>query len=347
MSDRADSGDAARKRTDGGRVRHRDIADVLDIDDTGTTVSRRDSIYEVFDVWVATPARLVWEDTRARVGAFIILLYLFMGTIATKLIAKPSPYQGERLTPPLVNMEFPLGTTGMGQDLLAQVIHSTPAMLQMILAGAVFATGVATIVGTLAGYKGGFIDRVLSTATDIMMTIPGLPFLIVLSVALEPQHPVTVGIILSINAWAGLARAIRSEVLSLRENDYVEASRTMGISTPSIIVKDIIPNLMPYIMVNFMNAARNVIFGSVGLYFLGVLPFTTLNWGVMLNFAYKNTSTMYNLSNAHWLLIPLFTIILLSYGLILFAQGCDHLFNPRVRARHAKTVSDEPGGPES
>jgi peptide/nickel transport system permease protein len=341
VTDGSEPDDAARPRTDGGRVRERDIATVLDIDETEASVSRFDGFYETYDVWVATPARLIWTDNRARAGTFIILLFVLMGTVGTMLVPKPSPFQGGRLVSPFQSMQFPLGTTGMGQDLLGQVIHATPAMLQMITAGALFATSVATIVGTLAGYKGGYTDRVLSTVTDIMMTIPGLPFLIVLSIALEPQHPITVGIILSVNAWAGLARAIRSQVLSMRENDYVEASRTMGISTPSILVKDIIPNLMPYIMVNFMNAARNVIFGSVGLYFLGVLPFTTLNWGVMLNFAYKNTSTMYNLGNAHWLVVPLVTIILLSYGLILFAQGCDHLFNPRVRARHAKTVSDE------
>jgi peptide/nickel transport system permease protein len=172
------------------------------------------------------------------------------------------------------------------------------------------------------------------------MTIPGLPLVIVLAVALEPENPFVIGLLLTVNAWAGLARTIRSQVLSLRSESYVEASRIMGVSTPHIIYDDILPNIMPYVLINFMSAARNVIFSSVGLYFLGILPFTTLNWGVMMNLAYKN-SALLTLNAAHWLIIPMFVISLLSYGLIMFSQGMDRVFNPRVRARHATTTSDE------
>jgi peptide/nickel transport system permease protein len=179
------------------------------------------------------------------------------------------------------------------------------------------------------------------TVTDIALTIPGLVLVIVLAVILDPKGPFLIGIVLSINAWAGLARAIRSEVLSLRHESYVEASRVLGLSTSKILRQDVIPNLMPYITMNFVQAARTVIFGSVGLFFLGILTSSAPNWGKMMNLAYSTAGALYTLDTAHWLIMPMLTIILFSLGLTLFAQGADRLFNPRIQARHSDSTPDE------
>jgi len=293
-----------------------------------------------FNDWVVAPSYIIWEDLRTRVGMAIILLYLFMGTGGVVLLDPPEQGEGERFLSPFVDMSHPLGTDILGNDLLEAIVHATPAMWKMIFAGAVITTGVGTAIGIISGYKRGRIDRILMTFTDIVMTIPGLPLLIVLAVALEPENPFVIGAFLSINAWAGLARAIRSQVLSLREESYVEASRAMDIGTPKILLYDILPNIMPYVMINFVGAANQVIYSSVGLYFLGVLPFTALNWGVMMNLAYQNGALL-SFQAVHWMIIPLVTITLLSYGLVLFAQGMDRLFNPRVRARHTNQEVDE------
>jgi peptide/nickel transport system permease protein len=157
-----------------------------------------------------------------------------------------------------------------------------------------------------------------------------------------PKSPFVVGFILAIDNWPGLARSLRSQVLTIREESYIEAARAMDIPTRRIVGRDVISPLMPYIVINGANAARGVIFESVGLYFLGVLPFTTQNWGVMMNLAYKRGSAMANPSYAgHWLYVPMVAIILFSLGFILFAQGMDRVFNPRLRARHAKTADVE------
>ncbi|WP_207592937.1 ABC transporter permease subunit [Halomontanus rarus] len=323
-------------KTDGGTdIDH-------DLFDSGSDVelARSEQLSNAFTEYVYAPVMILWDDWRARIGSLIILGYLLMGTIGVILVEPATLHEGPRLEGVFEGTEFLLGTDILGRDLFAMIVHATPAMLQMIIAGGVFTTVVATIIGTVSGYKGGVLDRVLMTVSDIALTIPGLPLVIVIVVIFPPQHPVTVGILLSINAWAGLARALRSEVLAVREESYVEASRTMNVPTRVILTKDIIPNLMPYIMVNFVGAARGVIFGSVGLYFLGILPFTTLNWGVILNMAYTQGGSLYTLETIHWFLAPMITIILLSYGLILFAQGMDRVFNPRIRARH---VQDDAG----
>jgi len=149
---------------------------------------------------------------------------------------------------------------------------------------------------------------------------------------------------LASNVWAGNARTIRSQVLTLRNQNYVEASRLAGVSLQRILRKDILPNLMPFILVKFVNASRYIIFSSVGLYFLGFLPYSNANWGVMIQEAYR-TSNLYVGNGLHWMLPPMVAIILFSLGLILLAQGFDRIFNPQIRAKHAKTRdTDEVAG---
>lgn len=308
---------------------------------TGAAASKQEIYREWVDMALLTPLRVAWDDWRTQVGSVIILFYVLMGTVGVRLVDPPVQGQGTRLTPAFQDWSVPLGTNNLGESLLSATVHATPPMLQMIAAGAVFSTAVATVVGTVSGYKGGAVDRVLTTLTDIAMTIPGLPLIILLVALFEPTNPFVIGILLTVNAWAGLARSIRSQVLSLRDHSYVEASRIMGAPTPRILKDDILPNIMPYVLINFVNSARGVIFGSVGLYYLGLLGGVHENWGIMLNGAY-NSGAIYSLDGLNWLLVPMAAIVGISFGLVLFAQGTEKLFNPRIRARHAETVEDTP-----
>jgi len=301
-------------------------------------VSRTERLKRFVREYIVASILIMWDNWRTRVGGLIILFYILMGTVGTRLVDEPSA-TGERLVGFFETSEHPLGTDSVGVDLLGAIVHATPDMLIMITAGALFTTVLATIVGTVAGYKGGRVDRVLSTLTDIAMSIPGLPLVIVLAFILEPRNPAFVGVVVSVNAWAGLARSIRSQVLTLRGESYVEASRAMGISTPGIITKDLLPNLMPYILVNFTLSARRVIIASVALYFLGILPVSSYNWGFNLNQAY-NSSGLYSLEAVHWFLVPTVTIVVFIYGLVLFGQAADRLFNPQARVKHMDTEAN-------
>jgi|AntDeeMetagen134_2_1112570.scaffolds.fasta_scaffold00134_9 peptide/nickel transport system permease protein len=325
-----------RAATDGGTA-------VSDFEQTAEfTMSKNKRRRQWFEEKLLAPARIAWSDWRARTGLLVVVFYLLMGILGPRIVAAPSPNQGPRLLGAFRSIEHPLGTTASGVDLLSQTVYATPAMLLMLASGAVFTVMLGTVIGTASGYKGGRFDNILMTFNDMAMTIPGLPLTIVLASALQIEgHPIVIGILITVNAWAGLARAIRSQVLTLRESEYTEASRIMGIGTPKIIVGDIVPNLMPYITMNFVQQARAVIFGSVGLYFLGVLPYTSNNWGVMMNAAVNRAGATSSLMAFHWLLVPMLTIIVLALGLTLLAQGADRIFNPRVRARHAETIEDD------
>lgn len=299
-----------------------------------TNATPMDIYQEFVEAWLLTPLMILWNDYRGRAGIIIVTIYLLAGTLGTMIVEVPYPNQGPRLLQPFESMQYPLGTDGMGQDLLGLMIHSTPAMFKMMFAGAVVANGFAVVIGMIAGYKGGTIDRVLMTVADTLMAIPGLPLLLILAAIFEPRNPYVVGIVLNITGWAGMSRALRSQVLPLRNESYIESSRAQGQSQSNILVKDVFPNLAPYVMINFIGGATGIITAAVGLYFLGVLPFTNLNWGVVLNQAYAESGAMYSLRAAHWLIVPLVTITGLTFGLTLLAQATDKIFNPRIRARY-------------
>lgn len=297
-------------------------------------VTRQDRVERFLNTYLITPARIIWDDRRARFGTAIVVLYTLMGTIGPMLVRKPSPVQAPILAAPFQDFAYPLGTTGLGKDLLALMVHSTPFILIMMVAGGIFTVVIGTVVGLVSGYVGGLIDRLLTIASDVMITIPGLPLFLVLAVFINPTHPIVIGIVLSANRWAGLARQIRSQVLAIKTESYLEASMVMGVTVPRILYDDILPNIMPYVLIRFVGAARGIVFSSVALYFLGILPSSSENWGVTLQKAYSTGGALNNPGAFHWLIVPIVTIVLLSYGLTLLAQSADKLFNPRIRARH-------------
>lgn len=346
---RTDGGldDGSDARTDGGTNDETVFTRTSDV----PTLTRREKARRTFDRRIYAPMAVLVRDWRAVVGGTILVTFLLTGLVAwisssnwwllesVVLVEQPTVMEGPIFTPPFQSMEYPLGTGVMGKSIFEQLVHAAPAMIQMILAGALLSVTIGTLIGTVAGYRGGAIDKVLMSLTDVVLTIPGIALIIVLAAIWEPRSPLVVGLLLGIDNWPRLARTIRSEVLSVREESFTEASRIMGLSQTTILRRDIISNLMPYISINFANGARTIIFESVALYFLGILPFTTLNWGVMMNEAY-NGADLTNPAQLHWLFAPMLTIAVVSLGFILFAQGLDRIFNVRLRARHESTTAD-------
>lgn len=304
------------------------------------TPSRRERYRRAVDEYVLAPGRIIWSDSRARLGSIIILFYLLMGTVGVLVVPEPRTNQGELYLGAFQSAAHPLGTDAVGYDLLSLVVHSTPGMLEMMFAGALFATGIATIIGMLSAYVGGRLDNVLMFVSDVALAIPAIPLIMVLAVLFGPTEPWKVGILVTINAWGGTARQIRSQVLTIREESYVEASGIMSLSTGNILTKDILPNVIPFVFVRAADMARYVVVVGTALYFLAVLPFDRFNWGVILNSAFQ-AGAHFGLGFVHWLLVPCIAIIGIIYGVVLFAQGTDAVFNPRVRARHAERIQTE------
>ena len=361
-------GPSSRTATDGGQSLD---ADVFTRRSEIDPPSRTERLHQRFDRSLRAPLAVAWNDVRTRVGGFIIGFFLLMWLIAelslmpawqslvaplTSLavpmpglgsvhpfnflvVSYPYSYEGPLLARPFTT-QFPLGTDNLGRPLGEQIVHAAPFMWKMVLAGSLFSVVVGTVVGALAGYSGGVLDRVLMTITDAVLTIPALALVIVLASLFPFESPYVVGLILGIDNWPGLARTVRSQVLSIREESFTEASRVMGLSKLHILRRDVIANIMPYVSVNVATSSKRIIFESVGLYFLGILATSSFNWGVMLNDAYES-GLFTDLAAIHWLYVPMIVIILFSLGFLLFAQGLDRVFNVRLRARHAETTIDD------
>ena len=300
--------------------------------------------------YVLAPGRIAWSDWRARIGIFVVAFFVFMGTVWHRFYPYSYINSAPRLVRPFDDRythtvfgirvwQYPLGTNDNGQGVLQRIVNASPAMLELVLAGAVVSIGLAVIIGIGAGYKGGIVDRVLMSFTDILMVIPGLPLIVMITAIIQPRDPFFLGMLLAIDNWPGLARALRSQVLTMREESYVEASRAMGISTGVILGVDIVPQLMPYILINAAGAGKGVITEAVALYFLGFLPTTQANWGRMLDRAWR-FGAIENEQYFYLILWPMVVLAAISFGLVLLAQGLDQIFNPRLRARHIRNDSD-------
>jgi len=172
---------------------------------------------------------------------------------------------------------------------------------------------------------------VLMRIADFILTIPGFPLLVVLTTATNFGAWWKMALVLGLIGWGALARAVRSQTLSLRERGFIEAARGLGLPTRHVVLRELLPNVAPYIATNMLISVTAYIYAQVGLYFLGVLPLNTNNWGVMLNFAVFQSGALISPDALPYLLAPLGAILLLTLGVVLLIDAMEEIFNPRLR----------------
>jgi peptide/nickel transport system permease protein len=266
-------------------------------------------------------------------GLIGLLILVFFAAIAT---FGPMFYPEHLATDPFHSFaapswQHPLGTDFDGTDTLALIVTGSRYVLLSAFLAGLFTAVFGSIAGLVSGYYLGIADSALMRLADFVLTIPGFPLLIVLSTIWKFGDPLSMGLVLGAIGWGALARAVRAQVLTLRERTFVEAARGLGFSSTHIIVKEIFPNIGSYIAMKFLLAVTGAMYASIGLFFLGVLPFKVNNWGVMLNFAFTQSGAMYSSSALAYLLSPLFAILLVTLGVVLFLDAVDEMLNPRLR----------------
>ena len=279
---------------------------------------------------IVSSLRVLVENKRALIGSLILLGFILMALFGPMIFPLDmNPKFNLVYAPP--SLEHPLGCDYIGLDILTEIIWGARDVLTIVTIGGVITVVLGSIVGLVAGYFGGVVDLLLNTLVDIALTIPGLPLVIVLAGLIQTRDPVSIGLILSANAWAALARSMRSQVLSIKERDFIEASRAIGIGRLRIVFYDVLPILMPFVGINFLFAVVQSLYASVALFFIGVLPFSTVHWGTMLNIAMQVSGAIFVPYARHYVIAPVIFIILLQVGLILFSYGVEDIFNPRLR----------------
>ena len=227
--------------------------------------------------------------------------------------------------------EHPLGTQNEGRDLLTYILKGMPNTLLIGLVGGGSAVLLGTILGMAAGYLGGPLDGLIRNTVDIGLTIPPLAILIMIAASFSVVTPLTMGLVIALTSWMHPTRVIRSQVLSLREREFVLLLRLSGASPLHIIFLELLPNLIPFLAATFVNSFATALLASIGLEVLGLGSFQTPTLGNLIYFAIIGNAMWLGLW--WWWLPPILIFIVLFMGLFFVSTALDAIANPRLEQR--------------
>ena len=272
---------------------------------------------------------MIYGNKKAFVGAIILLVFLFLALFGRAIF----PYDDRTSFADMYktpSAEHWLGTDGMGRDLFRMIVHGTQDVMSIALMTAMMTVGIGVIVGIVSGYASSWVDRIIGVVINVIMSLPTFPILLILSMFVTIKDNFTLAVILSVLSWAGLARSVRSQIISLRERDFIQICGVMGLSKGHILFSELLPNILSFVAINFITSMKNAITSSVGMMTLGLALFEPTNWGgIMIN---ARNSGAFAIPAARMSIIaPILTIMLFQIGAILFSNGLDEAFNPRLR----------------
>lgn len=277
-------------------------------------------------LWVAAIRR----DRRASAGAAILGLFLLVAVFGPAFVGDPQALVGIPLQPP--SLQHWLGTTGQGQDVLAQLVVGTRVSLAIGFAVGFIVVMVGALVGITAGFFGGRVDAILSLFFNVFLVIPGLPLAIVIAAYL-PSGPLTLGFVLVATGWAWNARVLRAQTLAQRERDFVAAAIVTGESNFRIITREILPTMTSLLVAQAIGSTVYAIGAQVGLEFLGLGDVSTVTWGTNLYWAQNDAAL---LTGAWWTFAPTgLCVALVGFGLTMLNSGFDEIANPRLQQERA------------
>ncbi len=264
------------------------------------------------------------------IGYVIFAAILIMSFIGPLFLPDENPTQvGLIYAPP--SWDHPLGTDWRGQDVLYQIVNGGARLLIVSMFAAAISTLIAVVMGALSGLVGGRFDAVTLMLADVFLTVPFIILLGVLAVFVRLDNIILLALVLaSFGGWPTLLRAVRAQVLSLKEREYVEAAQMLDLPMRHVLFREVLPNMMPYIVINFVLGMTNAIYGQIILYYLGLVPLQGDNWGLMIQDIQSRQA--YALDDALvYVLAPIVMISLLQLSLVLISRTLEDVFNPRLR----------------
>ncbi len=272
----------------------------------------------------------IWQELTAfgRVGLVILLLLIFMAVAAPYITWQPHNISsGPSLKPP--GGAHLLGTDELGVDLWSQICYGARVSLIVGLGTALLAGLGGAIVGTFAGYRGGWTERVLMRLIDIMIVMPDLPVMVILA-AFFGSSLRNIIIVLALFSWSHPARIVRAQVLALKEQGYIKMARIYGGGDLYIIFKHLLPELIPILAVSMIRLAGMAIVTEAGLSFLGLGDPTSRSWGLIINHALNFSGIYFTPFWKWWLFYPWLFLTLLITALALLGRDLERIADPRV-----------------
>ena len=272
--------------------------------------------------------RAIRSNRKATAGTVLLALFclvaLFPGVIAHD---DPNATIYPRSLGPSAAHLF--GTTALGQDIFAQTVWGTRQVLILAIGVGLLSTVIAMLIGVAAAYIGGLTDGSLNLLTDVLLVIPLFPLLIVIATYVQNAGTLVLVLVLTLTGWSYTARQLRSQALSLRNRDFLEAARVRGERSMYIVVVEIIPTMTSLLVACFLtNALYAVLFGS-SLQFIGLGDPNTNSWGTMLYWAQNNEALQ--TGQYLWAVVPGACIAALGAAFALLNYAFDEIGNPALR----------------
>lgn len=274
------------------------------------------------------------RDRLAPLGAVLLIVFLLLAVFGPA-IAPYDPREvqvneigmAKRLEPP--SMEHWLGTEATGRDVLSQLLVGARVAVLVGFVAAILVVVIGTIVGLCAGYFGGWIDVVLMRLTDAAFVVPTIPFVVVVVAVSRPSLS-SVVFAIALLFWRSSARVIRAQTMALRERPYIKAARAAGSSDARIILRHLLPNVLPLATLYGAVGVQAAVTTEASLSFLGFGDPSVMSWGRMLQYAFAAGATR----GAWWWVVPpglMITLLVLSVYLV--RRGYEDVVNPRLRSR--------------
>lgn len=288
---------------------------------------QREEILEAFNQ--------VFQNPLAKVGAVILVFFLLMAILGP-MVAPYDPgahqtnsdgswYKNQQPT-----LEHPLGTNSEGQDLFSRLLYGSRIAFIAGIATALIVGVLGTIAGITAGYYGGRVENVIMRLVDLAYGVPFLPFAIVLIIVLEPSIW-NIIIAISVLLWRETARVVRSEVITIKDLEMIDAARAAGASDNRILLHHILPKVLPTTVLYSVFAIGWAILTEAGLSFLGLGDPDSISWGRMLQNAYISQALDRELW--WWIIPPGLCIAGLVASVYFISQGVEEVVNPKLRDR--------------
>lgn len=279
-----------------------------------------------------SPSREAWRVFRGNKAAIAGLVVLV--AIVTVMIVGPALYGvgpfdlvGAPFTPPFQDPRLPLGSDYLGRDIMAGMVVGGRATVAVGLSAAAITVVIGIAVGALAGYYGGLVDELLSRLIELSQVLPSLLFAMVLMTLFSPTLTTAV-IAIGIVSWTSTARLARAEFMRLRRLEYVSAARALGASPLRLMLREILPNAAPPLIVSATLIVGVAILFEAGLSFLGLSDPNIMSWGLMIG------SNRKYILDAWWAVtFPGFAIFLTVLAVSLVGDGLNDALNPKLHQR--------------